>query len=167
MTIEVVQADITKLQVDAIVNAANKSLLGGGGVDGAIHAAAGAELLQKCKLLGGCNTGQAKLTKGYKLPAEYIIHTVGPIYRFHSELENRKLLADCYINSLDLAAKYNCHSVAFSCISTGVYGYPKKAAAEIAINTVKEWLINHHSQIKVIFCVFDDENKTIYQEMIK
>ena len=166
MTMKVVQGDITKLKVDAIVNAANKSLLGGGGVDGAIHAAAGPELLAKCRTLGGCETGEAKLTKGYNLPAEYIIHTVGPIYRFHSPVEDDQLLAACYRNSLDLAEKYNCKSIAFSCISTGVYGYPKKLAAKVAVATVKAWLSEHRSQMEIIFCVFDSENKTIYQEML-
>lgn len=163
---KVVQGDITKLKVDAIVNAANKSLLGGGGVDGAIHAAAGPELLAECKTLGGCETGEAKITKGYELPAKYIIHTVGPIYRFHTAAENKQLLAACYRNSLDLAEKYNCKSVAFSCISTGVYGYPKKEAAEIAVTTVKEWLAEHSNQLEVIFCVFDHENENIYQKII-
>lgn len=164
---KVVQGDITKLKVDAIVNAANKSLLGGGGVDGAIHAAAGPELLAECKTLGGCETGEAKITKGYELPAKYIIHTVGPIYRFHSPAEDKQLLVDCYRNSLDLAEKYNCKSVAFSCISTGVYGYPKKEAAEVAVTTVKEWLTEHSDQLKVIFCVFDHENENIYQKLFK
>lgn len=162
---KVVQGDITKLKVDAIVNAANKSLLGGGGVDGAIHAAAGPELLAECKTLGGCETGEAKITKGYELLAKYIIHTVGPIYRFHSPAEDKRLLADCYHNSLELAEKHNCKSVAFSCISTGVYGYPKKEAAEVAVTTVKEWLTEHQSQMEVIFCLFDDENKNIYQKL--
>lgn len=166
MTMKVVQGDITKLKVDAIVNAANKSLLGGGGVDGAIHAAAGPELLAECKTLGGCETGEAKITKGYNLPAKYIIHTVGPIYRFHSPAEDEQLLAACYRNSLDLAEKYNCESIAFSCISTGVYGYPKKLAAEVAVATVKAWLNEYQSQMEVIFCVFDSENRAIYQEMI-
>ena len=166
MTLKVVQDDITNLKVDAIVNAANKTLLGGGGVDGAIHAAAGPELLKECKTLNGCDTGEAKITKGYKLCAKYIIHTVGPIYRFHSPTENKKLLAACYSNSLELAQNYNCKSIAFSCISTGVYGYPKKEAATVAIKTVKKWLIDHKSQMEVIFCVFDDTNKIIYQEIL-
>lgn len=166
MTMEVVQGDITSLKVDAIVNAANKSLLGGGGVDGAIHAAAGPELLAECKTLGGCETGEAKITKGYKLPAKYVIHTVGPIYRFHSPAENDKLLADCYRNSLNLAEKYHCHSVAFSAISTGVYGYPKVDAAKVAIKTVRDWLDGHQADVEVIFCVFDSENQRIYQRLL-
>lgn len=166
MTMKVVQGDITKLKVDAIVNAANKSLLGGGGVDGAIHAAAGPKLLAECKTLGGCKTGEAKITKGYNLPAKYIIHTVGPIYRFHSPTENEQLLAACYRNSLNLAEEYGCESIAFSCISTGVYGYPKKLAAEVAVATVKAWLSEYQSQMEVIFCVFDSENRAIYQEML-
>lgn len=167
MTIKVVQGDITKLKVAAIVNAANKSLLGGGGVDGAIHTAAGPELLAECKTLGGCETGEAKITKGYNLPAKYIIHTVGPIYRFHSPAEDEQLLAECYRNSLDLAEKHNCKSIAFSCISTGVYGYPKEAAAKVAVNTVKAWLSQNGDKMEVIFCVFDGDNKAIYQEMLK
>ncbi|QNQ81233.1 O-acetyl-ADP-ribose deacetylase [Lactobacillus sp. PV034] len=164
--LEVKQADITKLKVDAIVNAANKSLLGGGGVDGAIHAAAGPLLLEECRKLHGCNTGEAKITKGYNLPAKFVIHTVGPIYRFHTSTENSKLLADCYRNSLKLAQKYQLKSLAFSSISTGVYGYPKKEAAEIAVRTVKSWLIETKYQINIIFCVFDHENKEIYQGLI-
>ena len=164
--LEVIQADITKIKVDAIVNAANKSLLGGGGVDGAIHAAAGSNLLEECRQLHGCETGEAKITKGYNLPANYIIHTVGPIYRFHNKEENAKLLANCYRNSLDLARKFRLKSIAFSCISTGVYGYPKQLAAEIAVKTVRDWLKNNRYQIKVIFCVFDNDNKEIYQSLI-
>lgn len=167
MTMKIVYGDITKLKVDAIVNAANKSLLGGGGVDGAIHAAAGLRLLEECKTLGGCETGEAKITKGYELPARYIIHTVGPIYRFHSPKEDEHFLADCYRNSLNLAEKYNCNSIAFSCISTGVYGYPQKLAAGVATKAVKEWIIEHNSKIEVIFCVFDDANKSIYQEILR
>ena len=164
---KVIQGDITKLKVDAIVNAANKSLLGGGGVDGAIHKAAGSALLQECKKLHGCETGQAKITKGYNLPAEYIIHTVGPIYRFHDKDDNKKLLSDCYLNSLNLAKDHHLRSLAFSCISTGVYGYPKDQAAQIAIDTCKKWLIDNQSSLEIIFCVFDVENKNIYPQLLE
>ena len=150
------QGDITKLECDAIVNAANKSLLGGGGVDGAIHRAAGPELLAECKTLSGCETGQAKITKGYRLPAKYIIHTVGPIY---SGSENDPVkLAGCYRNSLEIARGNNLHSIAFSAISTGVYGYPIDEACSIAVNTVKKWLDeNKDYDIKVIFSCFNKE----------
>lgn len=166
MTIKVVQGDITQLKVDAIVNAANKTLLGGGGVDGAIHAAAGPQLLAECRKLHGCKTGEAKITKGYDLPAKYVIHTVGPIYRFHDPIENGRLLAACYENSLNLAKAYNLSSIAFSCISTGVYGYPKEKAAQVAVNTTRTWLAEHKSNIEVVFCTFDSENEAIYQKLL-
>ena len=156
--LQVIQADITKLKVDAIVNAANRTLLGGSGVDGAIHRAAGPELLAECRTLHGCETGEAKITKGYNLPAKYVIHTVGPVY-------NPKLLAACYRNSLNLAKQYNLHSIAFSCISTGVYGYPKIDAAKIAVETTRNWLKQQNFNIKVYFCVFDSENKAIYNKL--
>lgn len=164
--LKVEQADITKLKVDVIVNAANKSLLGGGGVDGAIHAAAGPELLKECRTLHGCKTGEAKITKGYNLNAKYIIHTVGPIYRFHGQVDNEKLLFKCYWNSLNLAKKYNLRNIAFSCISTGVYEYPKKDAARVAVKAVKNWLKTNNYDMDVIFCVFDQENKQIYEKLI-
>ena len=164
--IKVEQNDITKLKVYVIVNAANKSLLGGGGVDGAIHAAAGPQLLEECRKLNGCETGEAKITLGYNLPAQYIIHTVGPIYRFHSKKEAKELLANCYQNSLDLAKKKKLNSIAFSCISTGVYGYPKSEAAKIAVDTVKEWLSKTRYSLNIIFCTFDAENKQIYQKLL-
>jgi O-acetyl-ADP-ribose deacetylase len=164
--IEVIQADITKLTADAIVNAANNSLLGGGGVDGAIHRAAGPELLAECRLLKGCATGDAKITLGYKLPASYVIHTVGPVWKDgkHSEAE---LLASCYRHCLEIATERELESIAFSNISTGVYGFPKKFAAEIAIKTVMEKLQNSTTIQKVIFVCFDAENLLIYKEILK
>lgn len=161
--IKVIKGDITTMKADAIVNAANKTLLGGGGVDGAIHAAAGSELLAECKTLNGCDTGEAKITKGYNLPAKYVIHTVGPIYRFHTPEKDAELLADCYRNSLDLAKKHDLHSIIFSAISTGVYGYPAQDAAEIAFTTVEKWLKeNFDYQMQVVMCAFDDKMYQIY-----
>ncbi len=164
--IKVVKGDITKLNCDCIVNAANKSLLGGGGVDGAIHRAAGSELLKECMGLGGCETGEAKITKGYKLPAKYVIHTVGPIY--YGKDNEPALLANCYKNSLELAKKYEIHSIAFPAISTGVYGYPVDEAAEIAYKTVADWINeNNDYSIEIIFCCFDDENYNKYISITK
>ncbi len=161
--IEVVQGDITKLNVDAIVNAANRSLLGGGGVDGAIHRAAGRELFEACQVFGGCETGEARITPGFKLPAKYVIHTPGPIYKdgLHREPE---LLRSCYENSMKLAEENGCETVAFSAISTGVYGYPKKAATEIAVKTVREYPVQNVK--KVIFCCFDELMLRIYQDVL-
>lgn len=158
--IEIIQGDITKLKVDAIVNAANCSLLGGGGVDGAIHRAAGPELLQACIPLKGCETGQAKITPGFKLPAKFVIHTPGPVYRdgLHGEPE---LLESCYKNCLALAEQNGCESVAFPAISTGVYGYPWKEATEIAVKTVREYPAQHVK--KAIFCCFSAEMEKIYK----
>ena len=160
--IQVVQGDITKLDCDGIVNAANRSLLGGGGVDGAIHRAAGPELLAECRTLHGCRTGEAKITKGYRLRAKYIIHTVGPIYS--GTAEDAAQLADCYRNSLDLAKEHDVHSIAFPAISTGVYGYPLEDAAEIAVKTVAQWLEDHADYaMQVIFCCFDARTERVYQ----
>ncbi len=160
--IQVVQGDITKLDCDCIVNAANRSLLGGGGVDGAIHRAAGPELLAECRTLHGCRTGEAKITKGYRLRAKYIIHTVGPIYS--GTAEDAAQLADCYRNSLNLAKEHDVHSIAFPAISTGVYGYPLEDATEIAVKTVVQWLEAHADYaMQVIFCCFDARTERVYQ----
>ena len=164
ITIE--QGDITKLSVDAIVNAANKSLLGGGGIDGAIHRAAGPELLAECKTLHGCNTGEAKITKGYRLPAKYVIHTVGPVYSGNDS--DARLLAACYRNSLDLAKENNLHSIAFPAISTGVYGYPLADATEVAVGAVKDWMNrNNDYAIDITFCCFDKRTSDIYNRELK
>ena len=160
--IQVVQGDITKLDCDGIVNAANRSLLGGGGVDGAIHRAAGPELLAECRTLHGCRTGEAKITKGYRLKAKYIIHTVGPIYS--GTAEDAAQLADCYRNSLNLAKEHDVHSIAFPAISTGVYGYPLEDATAIAVKTVARWLEDHADYaMQVIFCCFDARTERVYQ----
>ena len=162
---ELYKGDITKLEVDAIVNAANNSLLGGGGVDGAIHRAAGDELLEECKLLNGCATGDAKITKGYNLPAKYVIHTVGPIWS--GRKEDAELLRKCYLKSLELAAKNEIKSIAFPNISTGVYGYPKEDAANIAITTVSDFLKKDNTIETLIFVVFDEKNHRIYKRLLK
>jgi O-acetyl-ADP-ribose deacetylase len=164
--IKVTKEDITKLKVEAIVNAANTSLLGGGGVDGAIHRAAGSQLLEECRTLNGCPTGEAKITKGYQLPAKFVIHTVGPIWRKNSSKAD-ELLATCYKNSLAIAKKNNCRTIAFPNISTGVYRFPKVAAAKIAIEEVKNFLENDSSIEKVIFVCFDLENYRIYAELLE
>lgn len=163
--IELFKGDITTLLVDAIVNAANKSLLGGGGVDGAIHRVAGAELLAECATLNGCETGNAKITKGYKLPAKFVIHTVGPVWRGGGDNE-RELLASCYQASLQVAVKNGIKTIAFPNISTGVYGFPKEEAAVIAIREVSAFLAQSTSLDKVIFAVFDDANYQIYQSKL-
>ena len=162
VSIELMVGDITKLEVDAIVNAANSSLLGGGGVDGAIHRAAGKELLNECRTLGGCKTGEAKITKGYKLPAKYVIHTVGPIYSNKKGQDAE--LKNCYLNSLKLAEQYGLKSIAFPNISTGVYRYPKPEAAKIAIEAVRNF--EYKSVERVIFCCFDYENSELYQKLL-
>ena len=160
--IRAIQADITTLKVDAIVNAANESLLGGGGVDGAIHRAAGPELLKQCRTLGGCPTGEAKITPGYKLPAKWIIHTVGPVWKDGRSGEPQKL-ANCYKNSLQLAVDNSCNTIAFPGISTGIYGFPKKEAAEIAVDIVAKFLATTDKLDKVIFVCFDEENYNLIQ----
>lgn len=162
---KLIKGDITKLEVDAIVNAANTSLLGGGGVDGAIHRAAGKELLAECRTLGGCATGDAKVTKGYNLPAKFVIHTVGPVWNGGRSGEPEKL-ASCYRRSLELAVQNGISTIAFPNISTGVYGYPKNEAATIAISAVKEFLENHSEIQEVLFCVFDEENYSIYKNLL-
>lgn len=160
--IEIQQGDITRLNVDAIVNAANSSLLGGGGVDGAIHRAAGPELLAECRTLGGCPTGEARITKGYRLPARHVIHTVGPIYR--GRPEDARLLANCYVNSLNLAAERQLASIAFPAISCGVYGYPIAEACKIAIDTTLDFLTTHPEMTRVVFILFSDNDRQIYTD---
>jgi O-acetyl-ADP-ribose deacetylase len=164
-TLKALQADITTLQVDAIVNAANSSLLGGGGVDGAIHAAAGPELLRECRLLGGCETGSAKLTRGYSLPARFIIHTVGPVWNVGTHGE-QDLLASCYLRSLELAASRDLVSIAFPAISTGIFGFPIQPAAEIAISTVRAFAQSPSSLQEVIFCCYSSRDYKVYAELL-
>jgi len=164
-SIQVKRDDITSLAVDAIVNAANRSLLGGGGVDGAIHRGAGPQLLEECRPLGGCETGQAKITGAYRLPAKYVIHTVGPVWQDgqHNEPE---LLAACYRNCMRLAVQHRIRSIAFPCISTGVYGFPKQHAAQIAFSTVDSFLQQHDCDMQVTFCCFSDSDADIYRSLI-
>lgn len=163
--IEIIRGDITTLGVDAIVNAANRSLLGGGGVDGAIHRAAGPKLLEACELLNGCNTGDAKITPGFRLPSKYVIHTVGPVWQ-GGKYREKELLASCYRQSLRIASENNIKTIAFPNISTSVYGFPKQDAAFIAIETVQNYITNHPEIDKVIFCCFDNENFSIYNKLI-
>ena len=163
---EIVEGDITKQKADAIVNAANPTLLGGGGVDGAIHRAAGPELLEECKKIGGCPTGEARVTKGYRLPAKWVIHTVGPVWRGGNANED-KLLASCYKNSLKAAKEIGAKTVAFPSISTGAYGFPMERACEIALKEVAKFLENDDFIEKVIFVTFGKDAYNIYKETFK
>jgi O-acetyl-ADP-ribose deacetylase (regulator of RNase III) len=164
-TITLYKGDITKLKIDVIVNAANRTLLGGGGVDGAIHRAAGPDLLEACSALDGCETGEAKITGGFGLPASYVIHTVGPVWQGGNKKE-QELLGKCYKKSLDLAVQHKLSTIAFPNISTGVYGFPKAMAAKIAIETVKGFLETDPPLDEVIFVLFDSENETLYSSLL-
>lgn len=169
-TLEVIQGDITKIKADAIVNAANSSLMGGGGVDGAIHRAGGPAILEECRKIvarqGSCNTGEAVITTAGNLPAKYVIHTVGPVWSDSQQEKNDKLLANCYRNSLQLAVENNCSSIAFPNISTGVYRFPKDRAAKVAVASVKEFINSNDKIDKVIFVCFDEENFELIRGLV-
>jgi len=160
------QSDITSLDVDALVNAANESLLGGGGVDGAIHRAAGPELLEACREIGGCPTGEARRTPGFRLRAAHVIHTVGPMYR-NGRSGEAELLRSCYESSLTLAASHDVETIAFPCISTGIYGYPKHDAANVAVSAVTAWLREHDLPRRVTFCCFHGDDLALYQQLLR
>ena len=161
----VVGGDITELEVDAIVNAANESLLGGGGVDGAIHRAAGPGLLEECRKIGGCPTGEARITAGHRLPARHVIHTVGPVWR-GGDAGEEALLASCYRRSLEIAAEHGLRSIAFPAISTGVYGYPPELAAPLAVTTVAGFLRDEASEMVVTFCCFGERSRSLHQQAL-
>lgn len=163
--LEIVKGDITKLKVDAIVNAANSSLLGGGGVDGAIHRAGGPKLLEECRKLNGCKTGEAKITNGYNLPAKFVIHTVGPVWN-GGEYNEDNLLESCYKNSLKLAVENKIKTIAFPAISTGIYGFPLERATQIAIKIVKEFISTKPGITKVIFICFDTKTESVYKKYL-
>jgi len=163
--IDIVRDDITKVEVDAIVNAANTTLLGGGGVDGAIHRAAGPELVAECRTLGGCEPGEAKITRGYRLPARFVIHTVGPIWRGDKNGEP-EILANCYRNSLELAVENGIKTIAFPAISCGAYGYPIEAAAQIALKTTREFLASEDKIDRVIFVLWGDDVYQVYRRLL-
>lgn len=163
--IELLVGDITRLQVDAIVNAANRSLLGGGGVDGAIHRAAGPQLVEECRTLGGCETGDAKITGGYRLPARHVIHTVGPVFR--GRPQDPQLLASCYRTSLELARKHGLKSIAFPAISCGIYGYPVEEACRIAIDSVRDFMAGHKLPERVLFVLFSEDFFELYRDYLR